>query len=202
MPSLLSYVRPFRYDRVGRIALVETGPTHLVAGVLKELRALFPDARVEVLLREEDAALADSLEADRLYVVRYEERAELVRTLRAEPYDLVVLQLSRSGAQGLRSLPFALRGTTLMAFNDSLDHFPLNVFRTRDLANHFGLLSQGADVLLAPITFAYLLLSTTGLRIRGWWRRFRRPRRAERRALPRPAVAKERARSAVSSESA
>lgn len=201
MPSLLSYVRPFRYDRVGRIALVETGPTHLVAGVLNELRELFPDARVDVLLREEDAALADSLEADRLYVVRFEERAELVRTLRAEPYDLVVLQLSRSGAQGLRSLPFVLRGTTLMAFNDSLDHFPLNVFRARDLANHFGLLSQGADVLLAPITLGYLLLSTAGIRLRGWWRRLRRPKGAERR-LPRPAEAKERARSAVGSESA
>ncbi len=175
MPSLLSYVRPFRYDRVSRIAVVETGPSHLVSGVLGELRRLFPDARSDVLLREEDAVLGESLEADRIYVVRYEDRPALVRSLRAETYDLVVLQLTRSGVQGLRSLPFALRGTSLMAFNDSLDHFPVNVFRVRDLASHFGLLSRGVSLLLAPLVLGYLLLSTTGIRVRGWWRRLRRP---------------------------
>lgn len=182
MPDLASYIRPFRYDRVSRIAVVETGPNHLVAGVLEELRGLFPDAHTEVLLREEDAALADKLQADRVRVVRYEERADLVRSLRSEPFDLIVMQLSKGGAQGLRSLPFALKGGTLMAFNDSLDHFPLNVFRLRDLASHFGLAGQGVSVLLAPILFVFLLVSTMGIRVRGVWRRLRRSTRAESKA--------------------
>lgn len=174
MPSLLSYVRPFRYDRVSRIVLVETGPTHLVAGVLEELDRIFPDAHTEVLLREEDSGLAAKLKADRVHVVRFEERADLVRALRSPPFDLVVMQLSKGGAQGLRSLPFVVRGHTLMAFNDSLDHFPLNVFRLPDLASHFGLASQGAGMVLAPVVFVYLLVSTAWIRVRGAWRRLRR----------------------------
>lgn len=171
MPDLFSYIRPFRYDRVARIAVVETGPTHLVAGVLEELRTLFPQAHVEILLREEDTALAECLAADRVRVVRHGERAELVRALRAEPFDLIVMQLSRGGSKGLRSLPFALKGRSLVAFNDSLDHFPLNVFRLRDLASHFGLAGQGVRVLLAPSLFVFLLVSTAGIRVRGLWRR-------------------------------
>lgn len=174
MPSLLSYIRPFRYDRVSRIVLVETGPSHLVAGVLEELDRLFPDAHTEVLLREEDAFLASELKADRVHVVRFEERADLVKELRSQPYDLVVMQLSKGGAQGLRSLPFVVRGHTLMAFNDSLDHFPLNAFRLPDLASHFGLASQGAGLLLAPVLFVYLVASSAWIRLRGAWRRLRR----------------------------
>lgn len=207
MPSLLSYIRPFRYDRVARIAMVETGPNHLVAGLLDELRSLFPEAHVEVLLREEDAGLAEKLTAQRVHVVRYEARAELLRNLRAEPFDLIVMQLSQGGAQGLRTVPFALRGTTLMAFNDSLDHFPLNVFRLRDLANHFGLASQGVGVVLAPILFSFLLVSTAGIYVRGWWRRLWRPRAKASPATSKPvgrtpSPETDRARAATGSESA
>ncbi len=177
MPRFLSYIRPFRYDRVSRIAVVETGPAHLFAGVLEELRRLFPESHIVALLREEDAALEQTLQADRAHVVRFEERAEIVAKLRREPFDLVVMQLSRGGAEGLRSLPFVLSGNAIMAFNDSLDHFPLNVFRLPDLANHFGLASQGAGLVLAPVLFAYLLVSSAGIHVRGWWRRLRRPRR-------------------------
>ena len=208
MPSLLSYVRPFRYDRVSRIAVVETGPARLVAGVLEELRRLFPDAHVEVLLRDEDARLADSLSADRVHVVRFEERAGLVRDLRKQPYDLVVLQLGKGGSEGLRSLPFVLRAKAGMAFNDSLDHFPLNVFRLPDLANHFGLGSQGMGIVLAPLLFVFLVSSTTGIRLRGGWRRLRRLGRKEGSASsPKAPVSarsgdSDRARAAAGSESA
>ncbi|MDG2305934.1 MAG: hypothetical protein P8R42_15060 [Candidatus Binatia bacterium] len=174
MPNLLSYIRPFQYDRISRIIVVETGPARLVAGVLEELRELFPDAHTEVLLREEDEGLAGSLQANRVRIVRFAERADLVRELRKESFDLVVLQLSQGGSEGLRTMPFVLRARAGMVFNDSLDHFPLNVFRLRDLANHFGLGSQGMGIFLAPLLFVFLLLSTTRIRIRGWWRRLRR----------------------------
>ncbi len=205
MPSVLSYIRPFRYDRVSRIVVVETGPSHLVVGVLAELRGLFPQASIEVLLREEDAALAETLDADRVRVVRFAERADLVRDLRAERFDLVAMQLSQGGSQGLRSLPFTIGGGAVMAFNDSLDHFPLNVFRLRDLANHFGLASQGIGIVLAPVLSVYLLLSAAGIHVRGWWRRMRRPKPASGKA---PATAPsgpgeiDRARAAAGTESA
>ena len=204
MPSLLSYVRPFRYDRVSRVVLVETGPTHLVAGVLSELRRLFPAAHRTVLLREEDAGLTERLHADEVHVVRFEERGELVRKLRERPFDLVVMQLSRGGSLGLRSLPFTLPGNAVMAFNDSLDHFPLNVFRVRDLASHFGLASQGVGVLLAPVLWVYLLGSTGWIRVRGRWRRLRRPQ-APAKVSPTPVVGaaptSDRVRAAAGSES-
>lgn len=208
MPSFLSYIRPLRYDRVSRIVVIETGPSHLVAGVLGELDRLFPDAHTEVLLREEDAGLADQLSADAVRVVRFEERRDLVRGLREHPFDLIVMQLSRGGSQGLRSLPFVLRGRTVVAFNDSLDHFPLNVFRVRDLASHFGLASHGVGMLLAPFLFAYLLLSTAGIHVRGWWRRTRRTWRGA--SVPSKSMSLdeneegdlERARAAAGSESA
>jgi len=202
MPSLLSYVRPFRYDRVSRVAVVETGPSHLIGGVLAELRRLFPASHTTVLLREEDAGLAATLEAQEVRVVRFEERADLTRRLCGQPFDLVVMQLSRGGSQGLRSLPFVLRSNAIMAFNDSLDHFPLNVFRARDLASHFGLASQGAGLVLAPVLFVYLLASTARIHVRGWWRRVRRPRSGSSRAtsrLPTSSSSRDRVRAAAGS---
>ncbi len=200
MPDLLSYLRPLRYDRVSRIALVQTGPADLVSGVIAELRRLFPDAHVEVLLREEDAALVSHLTADTARVVRFEERQGLVRELRGRSYDLIVMQLSRSGARGLRSLPFVLRGRTIVAFNDSLDHFPLNVFRLPDLASHFGLTSQGMGLVLAPLLLVYLVVSTSWIRLRGLWRRLRRPRATPGPRASAPPVDGERWRAAAGAE--
>lgn len=177
MPSPLSYVRRFRYDRVARIALVETGPSHLIAGVARELREIFPVAHLEVLLREEDAVLGNEIEATVVRVVRFEERAELIERLRAEPFDLIVFQLSRDGSLGLRSLPFVLRGNALMAFNDSLDHFPVNVFRLRDLANHFGLGETGLGLVLSPVLTALVIVSAGWIYVRGAARRLLRPLR-------------------------
>ena len=98
----------------------------------------------------------------------------MVRELRSTRFDVIVMQLSRDGAQGLRSLPFLLRGKRIVAINDSLDHFPINLFRLRDLAHHFGLASQGIGVLLAPAVFLYLLGSVGFIRVRGAFRKMRR----------------------------
>lgn len=174
MPSPVFFFRPFRYDRVSRVAVVETGPTHLFSGVVDELRRLFPDATVEALVREEDAALADALDADRVQVVRFEERAALTKKLQAEPFDLIVMQLSQEGALGLRTLPFALRGRSVMAFNDSLDHFPVNVWRLGDLARHFGLAGQGAGILVAPLLAVFLVFAAAWIHLRGGARRIAR----------------------------
>ena len=108
MPSLLSYIRPFRYDRVSRIVLVETGPSHLVAGVLEELDRLFPDAHTEVLLREEDAFLASELKADRVHVVRFEERADLdIHAIPQNPIEPAHLHHDLRFLFSARSMPGA-----------------------------------------------------------------------------------------------
>ncbi|MBM4266252.1 MAG: hypothetical protein FJ144_06535 [Deltaproteobacteria bacterium] len=208
MPSPLAYLRRLRYGPTGSIVVVHTGATRLVSGVLKRLADLFPGARVTVLLRGEDAALATALRADEVTVVRWEERAAIVRGLRQRSFDVIVMQLSRGGAQGLRTLPFLLRGRSIVAFNDSLDHFPINVFRVGDLARHFGVGAHGAGAVLTPFVFAYLLCSNAWLHVRGAWRRRRRERIAEGAPAPRrvveapstPATPPARARAAASSE--
>ena len=195
MPSPLFFFRPFRYDRVARVAVVETGPTHLFSGVVDELRRLFPDAALEALVREEDAALVEALDADRVQVVRFEERAELTKKLQAEPFDLIVMQLSQQGASGLRALPFALRGRSVMAFNDSLDHFPVNVWRLGDLARHFGLAGQGAGVLVAPLLALFLVFTAAWIHLRGRARRLARVFRGSAPRTPRSESSAPRARS-------
>jgi hypothetical protein len=177
MPDWRGYLLPLRYDHVERIALVETGPGHLIQPIVERLHGLFPGAVVEVLLREEDEAIGRELGGVPFQVVRYEERADLVRDLRGRAYDLVVLQVGRGGSQGLRSLPFTLRGRTLVAFNDHLDHFPINVFRLGDVLRHFFVDSGVPGLLLEPLLFGYLLVSTSWIHLRGAARRLARRRR-------------------------
>ena len=50
MPDWRGYLLPLRYDHVERIALVETGPGHLIQPIVERLHGLFPGAVVEVLL--------------------------------------------------------------------------------------------------------------------------------------------------------
>ena len=174
MPDALSFLRPLRYDGVSRLVVVQTGAAHRISGVVREMRRLFPAAKIDVLLRESPGDLAPRIEADSIRVVTFEERSSVVRELRSTRFDVIVMQLSRHGAQGLRSLPFLLRGKRIVAINDSLDHFPINLFRLRDLAHHFGLASQGIGVLLAPVAFLYLLGSVGFIRVRGTFRKMRR----------------------------
>ena len=171
MTRLLSLIRPFRYDGIQSVAFVETGPGDQVPEILAHLRGLFASARIEVLLREEDEDRAAGLDADLVRVVRFEERAALVSELKQQHFDIVVMQLGRGGAQGLRSLPFVLRGKSILVFNESLDYFPLNLFRIGDVARHFGLVSEGLGLLTAPVVIGYLLVATWRIRLRGWWRR-------------------------------
>lgn len=191
MSSLLTFLRPLRYDRVRDVLLVQTESGVQLPGIVARLREIFPACNLRVLVREADAALAGSLEAEHVEVARWEERFDLLSRLRRRRFDAVVLQLgSRSGARSeLRLLPFLVRARYVVAFNDALDYFPVNVFRLTALAHHFALVPGESGVLrslfwmargallaavLGAAGMVHLLLSVGWLHARGWWRRRRR----------------------------
>jgi len=189
MSSPLTLLRPLRYDRVRELLLVQTGAGTNLPGIVARLREIFPGATLRVLVREADAELAGSLEAEQVEVARWEERFDLLSRLRQRRFDAVVLQLGDPGARSeLRLLPFLLRAKYLVAFNDTLDYFPINVFRLTSLAHHFALAPGGSGVLhsaywmvrralvataLGVAGFVHLLTSVGWLHARGWWRRRR-----------------------------
>jgi len=188
MSSPLTFLRPLRYDRVRDVLLVQTGNAALLEGIAGELRRLFPGGSIKLLVREADAALARALPVDDVEVARWEGRFELLGRLRRRRVDAVVLQLGGTTTE-LRLLPFLLRTRYLIAFNDRLDYFPLNVFRLTALAHHFSLAEGEVGVgrsllwmlrravltaVLGVVGFVHLLVSVGWIHLRGRLRRRRR----------------------------
>jgi hypothetical protein len=169
-------LRRLRYERVKSVLVVQTGAYDQLAGIVERARASFPGGSVDVVVRGESARSGEELGADRVHVVQYSERAAALESLRRQSFDAILLQLGERGVRGLRTFPFQLRGRVLVAFNDSLDHFALNVFRTRDILRHLGIRRGRTDALLLPMIGAYLLVSALGIHARGWMRRRRRAR--------------------------
>ena len=204
MSSPLTFLRPLRYDLVRDVLLVQTDAGALLPGIVARLREIFPGCSLQVLVREADGDLAGSLDAEHVEVARWEERFDLLSRLRRRRFDTVVMQLGTgSGARSeLRLLPLLVRARYMIAFNDALDYFPVNVFRLTALAHHFALvpgesgalrslywLVRGALVAGASHVagLVHLLLSVGWLHVRGWWRRRRRA--GEARAVPGARVA-------------
>lgn len=198
MSSALTFLRPLRYDRVRDVLVVQTGDVALLEGLTEEVRRIFPGCSVKLLVREADATAASALAVDELEVARWEERYELLSRLRRWRFDVVALQLAGGATTELRLLPFLLRTKHLIAFNDALDYFPLNVFRLTDVARHFGAGGDGGLVrssfwlvrrtLVSAVRnvvgFVYLLVAVGWLHVRGWLRRRRRARLGARAARP------------------
>jgi hypothetical protein len=189
MSSPLTLLRPLRYDRVREVLLIQTETGAQLAEIVTRVRAIFPSCRIHLLVREADSGLADTIEVEQFEVARWEERFDLLSRLRRRRYDVTVLQLGSGGGSELRLLPFLMRTKYLVAFNASLDYFPLNVFRLTALAHHFALVQGEAGALRAVLSLmrgallgaatavaggVVLLLSVGWLELRGWWRRRRR----------------------------
>lgn len=186
MSSPLTFLRPLRYDRVRDVLLVQTAEATPLAGIVARLRETFPGSSLQVLVREADAELARELDVESVEVARWEERFDLLSRLRRRRFDAVVLQLGGNATTELRLLPYLARTRYLIAFNDRLDYFPLNVFRLTALAHHlslgdgeaglgrslFWVLRRAlATAVLAVGGFFYLLISVAWLHLRGWRRR-------------------------------
>ena len=139
MSSPLMLLRPLRYDRVREVLIIQTETGAQLGEIVARVRAIFPACRVHLLVREAESGLAGSIEVEQFEVARWEERFDLLSRLRRRRYDVTVLQLGTGGPSELRLLPFLMRTKSLVAFNASLDYFPLNVFRLTTLAHHFAL---------------------------------------------------------------
>jgi hypothetical protein len=184
--SPLTLLRPLRYDRVREVLVIQTETGAQLGEIVTRVRDIFPACRIHLLVREAESGLADTIDVEQFEVARWEERFDLLSRLRRRRYDVTVLQLGSGGGSELRLLPFLMRTKYLVAFNASLDYFPLNVFRLTALAHHFALvqgesgalravlsLVRGAALgaLSAAASVVVLSLSVGWLELRGWWRR-------------------------------
>jgi len=194
MSGPLTLLRPLRYDRVREVLIVQTETGAQLAAIVARVRDVFPGCRIHLLVREAESGLAGTIDVEQFDVARWEERFDLLSRLRRRRYDVTVLQLGTGGGSELRLLPFLMRTRSLVAFNASLDYFPLNVFRLTALAHHFALVQGEVGVLRATVSLVrgvltsalsllasvvVLLCSVGWLHVRGWWRRRRRPPLAE-----------------------
>jgi hypothetical protein len=193
MSNPLTFLRPLRYDRVRSALVVQTGRGAQMAAIVRRLREIFPGATVEVLLREADGARRAEIGADHAQIARFEERMALVGRLRRRRFDVIVLQLDDAGGGAeLRLLPFLLRTRSLIAFNDRLDYFELNVFRLSAIAHHFEMSEGGSlgatlawlarralvEVVATPLSALYVIGAAGWIHLRGRIRAARRGRAA------------------------
>ncbi|MBI3767415.1 MAG: hypothetical protein HY271_02850 [Deltaproteobacteria bacterium] len=179
MASPLTFLRPFRHESVRSVLLLQSAPIDLTLRVAHRLRTLFPGCPIEVVVREDDRTALAGEDFARVMVVRWEERREVVRTLRRQRYDAVIVPMSHRGSDYLRALPLLLRVRTILVFNDNLDYFPLHASRIGVLAHHVSgqpttsalLIWLTKRSLLGSLATLYLLVSTARLELRARWRR-------------------------------
>jgi hypothetical protein len=182
MSNPLTFLLPFRYDTVRNVLLVQSAPVDLALEAAARVRALFPGCHLEGVLRDSDRAAAAPGVFDRVTLVRWEDRREILRRLRHQRYDAVVILLSRRGGSDyLRLMPYLLRTRAILVFNDRLDYFPVHATRLATLAHHVtGRTSLGAltrwavaRAVLYPATLTVLLASVARLHLRAAFRRAR-----------------------------
>jgi len=181
MANLFTFVRPFRPDQIRSVLLVQSGPIDLMLRVGERLRTTAPGCEIVAVVREDHREAAAAGGFDQLIVVRWEDRLEVVRTLRRRRFDAIVVLLSHRGSDYLRVLPMLLRTRRILVFNENLDYFPLHATRLRDLAYHIsgqaspaGLVAWAlARLFLAPLATCALIASTLRLELRAVARRIR-----------------------------
>jgi hypothetical protein len=172
------------------VLLVQTAPAEVLPPLAARLREVFPGCAIDAVVREADAVLRRTLDGAQVEVLRSEDRFSWVARLRRRRYDVVAIALHPEGPGELRALPYLVRARTIVAFNENLDHFPLNVHRADAIAQHFGMLSGGGAsigrslvwavrsalgrLIAAPLRVAFLLGSVGWLYVRGSARRLRR----------------------------
>jgi hypothetical protein len=182
MANPLTFLLPLRYDAVSTVLLVQSGPIDLASTATARLRTLFPGCEIELAVREGDVDAAEACGADRLTVVRWPDRVELLRRLRRRRYDVVAALLSTQRSHYVGLLPYLLRTRSILLFNDHLDYFPLKATRLPALAYH---LSGGASAraalpwllgraIILPLAALFLVASTARLYGRAWIRGWQR----------------------------
>ena len=182
MANPLTFLLPFRYHAMGTILVVQSGPIALALAVAARLRALFPGCKVEGLIRDNDVDAVGAADFDRLTVVRWEDRIQVVRQLRERRFDAVAVLSSGQGNRAFMLLPYVLRTGAILLFNDHLDYFPLKLGRLSSLAQHVsgrgsvGSLLRWAlgRAIIVPAATLLLLGSTARIYLRAARRRHAR----------------------------
>ena len=85
MANPLTFLLPFRYDAMGTILVVQSGPIELAVEVAARLRTLFPGCKVEGLIRDNDVDAVAPGHFDRVTPVRWEDRIAVVRAAARAP---------------------------------------------------------------------------------------------------------------------
>jgi hypothetical protein len=178
MANPLTFLLPLRFHKTQSVLVVQVGDVDQAVAVGRRARTLFPGCEVDALIREDDAVAVRPDVFDRIVTVRWEERFDVVRRLRARRYDAVAMLFSGQGARAYRIIPYLLRTRAILFFNDHLDYFPLNVLRLSSLAQHVsGHANPGAllrwaagRAVVLPLATLFLLASTARIYL-GAWRR-------------------------------
>jgi len=168
MANPLTFILPFRYHAMGTILVVQSGPVELALEVATRLRTLFPECKVEGLIRDDDVDAVSPGTFDRMTVVRWEDRFAIVRQLRERRFDAVAVLLSGQGSRSFLLLPYLLRTGSILMFNEHLDYFPLKLGRLSSLAHHVS--GQGSTggllrwvigrLIIVPAAAVFLMGST------------------------------------------
>ncbi len=182
MANPLALVRPIDYTSVHHVLVVQTGTLETALGVAATLHGAFPRARIDGVIRDDDVTQVAPGVFTRITAVRWEDRLRILRTLRADRYDVIAVVLSSAGSRAFRLLPYLLRTRHFFLFNEHLDHFPLKWWRLPSLAQHLsGQASIGAlarwglaRVVATPLALVFLLLTTARIELRALLRRARR----------------------------
>ena len=190
MANPLCLIRPVNYVGLRRLLVMQTSSIETAIGVAAKLHADFPYAHIDGVVRDDDAAKVPAGTFEHVTAIRWEDRLGILRTLRAERYDVIALVLSHTGSRAFRALPYLLRTSNFFLFNEHLDYFPLKWSRLPSLAEHLsGQASVGAlvrwgfeRVVVTPLAAVFLLGTTARIELRGLVRRWRRGSRRPTRA--------------------
>ncbi|MCC6765432.1 MAG: hypothetical protein IT293_12295 [Deltaproteobacteria bacterium] len=182
MANPLALLRGVDYVNVRHVLVMQTGTIETALGIAAKLRADFPNARIDGVVRDDDAAKVGPDVFTHVTAVRWEDRLSILRTLRARRYDAIALVLSNVGSRAFRVLPYLLRTSNFLLFNEHLDYFPLKWSRLPSLAQHLsGQASVGAlvrwglaRVVVTPLAALFLVLTTARIELRALLRRSRR----------------------------
>ncbi len=181
MANPLALIRAVDYANIRHVLVMQTGTIEVALGVAAKLRAEFPAARIDGVVRDDDAAQVGPGVFDHQTAVRWEDRLGILRSLRRERYDAVAIVLSNVGSRAFRVLPYMLRTRNFLLFNEHLDYFPLKWSRLPSLAQHVsGQASTGAlvrwgleRVVVTPLAAVFLMVSTARIQLRAALRRRR-----------------------------
>lgn len=183
MAGIFTFMRPFRYHSVRNILVVQSGSVELTMKMVEYLRTLFAESTIKGVVCEEDAALLADQKFDRLIIVRWEDRFNVLKRLRAKRYDVVAALYCSVGSHNLKLLPLLLRTRYILMFNENIDYFPLTIWHFSKLtwyasgsSNIKGLLLWAlARFVLTPLAAVFLLGSVIFLYARGVLRRLTAP---------------------------